>query len=371
MDINHQNDKHRTLSSWRINIILIFTSYLAILVMVAGLVSYVYFSSSNNKVLIICILSITLAISLMLCIRYSMKKIYNPIVALDSATRIFESGDLESYLNYNINLRELSNSETILNILERLKNSINRQYSAEMLTRQAEFSALQSQINPHFLYNTLESIRGQALEQGVDEIAEMTEALSTFFRYSISKKGDLVTLDDEITNVENYFVIQQYRFDNKFSFSIQYDEEDIEVLNYMIPKLTIQPIVENSIYHGLETKIGKGRISIRITCTEKRLIINISDDGIGMDKTLLDMVNYTLRNYKNESSISKQQRKEYRHTGIALVNVNMRIKLLFGEQYGINLNSTKGFGTDVEIILPLVKNRKIDRLNNMGINYEN
>ena len=280
-----------------------------------------------------------------------LRKIYVPILKLDKAMRILEDVDIDFEIDFNNDTEVYPLSITLNKMLKRLKDSMDREYLAKILKKQAEIDALQSQINPHFLYNTLESIRGQALAEGVTEIADMTEALSRFFRYSISQKGNLVSLKEEIKNVENYFIIQQYRFNNKFQFLFKYDEENEDILEYLLPKLTIQPIVENSISHGMETKVGKGSITIRIVETEKRLIISIIDDGIGMDNATVENLNYRLNNSMKEEPLSNNKK----HTGIALINVNERIKLSFGKQYGISIESTQSFGTDVEIILPLIK----------------
>lgn len=221
--------------------------------------------------------------------------------------------------------------------------------------KQAEYLALQNQINPHFLYNTLEGIRSEALTLGVDSIAEMTEALATFFRYTISNVEHLVTLEDELANIENYYYIQQFRFGDKLRLNIQYafreELEEMEVLQYRLPKLTLQPVVENSIYHGIERKVGKGRLVIKISATESRLVIKVSDDGLGMEAEKVRELNEKLKSL----SLDDVDPKTDRQGGIAIQNVNNRIKLLFGEEYGIYVYSQKDAGTDVEISLPLVK----------------
>ena len=139
-------------------------------------------------------------------------------------------------------------------LLDRYAAYKTRKNNAQILNKQTELTALQSQINPHFLYNTLETIRGQALIDDNEEIAKMVEALSAFFRYSISRKGNLVTLRDELANIENYMLIQRYRFNNRFSMEVLIDEEDEEAFDFLIPRLIIQPVVENAIEHGIDEK---------------------------------------------------------------------------------------------------------------------
>lgn len=214
--------------------------------------------------------------------------------------------------------------------------------------RQAQFLALQNQINPHFLYNTLEGIRAEALLAGLQSVASMTEALSTFFRYTISNVENLVTLEQELDNTRNYFFIQQFRFGSRLKLKVEIDDDDKEeVLRYRIPKLTLQPIVENCIIHGLECKVGEGLLRLHIETTESRLLITISDNGVGMEQDVLDTMHKNL----SVRSFDYTKREEH-HGGIALVNVNNRIKLLFGEQYGLIVTSRVKVGTDVLITLP-------------------
>ncbi len=214
--------------------------------------------------------------------------------------------------------------------------------------RQAQFLALQNQINPHFLYNTLEGIRSEALLAGLDTVASMTEALSTFFRYTISNVENLVTLEQELENTRNYFFIQQFRFGNRMALEVIIDGEDTqEVLAYRVPKLTLQPIVENCIIHGLECQVGQGLLRVHIETTQSRLLVTVSDDGVGMQKSVLERMHRNL----SVRSLDYMKRDESQG-GIALVNVNNRIKLLFGEQYGLTVTSQVGVGTDVLISLP-------------------
>lgn len=217
--------------------------------------------------------------------------------------------------------------------------------------RQAQYLALQNQINPHFLYNTLESIRGEALIAGMDNIADMTEALAKFFRYTITKVENLVSVEEELDNCETYFLIQKYRFGSRLKLHILYEEENREsIMNCRLPKLTLQPILENSIIHGTELKIGTGNLTIQFEQTDRRLIIRISDDGVGMDVQTLANLNRQLGGGGKALTDSQEEKQG----GIALVNVNNRIHLLFGEEYGMHVYSIQGKGTDVEVTLPVV-----------------
>lgn len=215
--------------------------------------------------------------------------------------------------------------------------------------RQAQYLALQNQINPHFLYNTLESIRGEALIAGLDGVADMTEALAKFFRYTITKVENLVSVEEELDNCETYFLIQKYRFGDRLRLHIEYDPDEWEeIMNCRIPKLTLQPILENSIIHGTELKIGEGNIRLHFEKTESRLVIRISDDGVGMDGDTLARLNSRL--CKGPEAFAGEESES--HGGIALSNVNNRIHLIFGDEYGLHVYSVPGSGTDVEISIP-------------------
>lgn len=238
----------------------------------------------------------------------------------------------------------------ISQLMEKYAALKTKKNTAQIFDKQTELTALQSQINPHFLYNTLECIRGQALLDDNIEIAKMVEALSSFFRYSISKKGNLVTLRDELANIENYMLIQRYRFNNRFSMEIIIDEEDEAAYNFLVPRLIIQPVIENAIFHGLEERMEDGIVSIEVIVTDLDMIITISDNGKGIDCEELEELNNRIN--ANDMELDDKNKSNQINTGIALPNINRRIRLLFGKEYGVNVYSTLGKGTDVEIIIP-------------------
>lgn len=274
--------------------------------------------------------------------------VYRKYKDIDKIFRLY----VEGYLGEDLFQKNIGISPNLDKVLKILGEKLDKTKILNLSKKQAQYLALQNQINPHFLYNTLEGIRSEALCAGIDEVASMTEALATFFRYTISNLDHLVTLDDELRNIENYYIIQKYRFGDKLNLTIEYDEDaDLSVLNFRLPKLILQPIVENAIYHGIEQKIGQGIIKIRIDYTKERLIIKVSDDGLGIDKDLLTQLNSKLMTTSLDDITEpmKDQRG-----GIAIINVNNRIKLLFGEKFGIHIQSTKNIGTDVELTLPIV-----------------
>ena len=215
--------------------------------------------------------------------------VVKPYLRFEKMMRLFTDG----YTTMKISdLNDIAPTPGGYRLLERMDDMMDSSELLKLNKRQAQYLALQNQINPHFLYNTLESIRSEALIAGLNSVAEMTESLATFFRYTISKVENLVSVEEEIQNCETYFKIQQYRFGTRLSLSIEGDPDDRdEIYCCRLPKLTMQPILENSIIHGTECKIGSGHLTIRLERTGKRLLIRISDDGIGMDEASLARMN--------------------------------------------------------------------------------
>lgn len=234
-------------------------------------------------------------------------------------------------------------------VLKQFHHLVDMQDAVEMSNRQAEYLALQNQINPHFLYNTLEAIRGDVMCEEMYNIADTIEALSTFFRYTITNIKYLVRLEDEIENILSYSIIQRYRFGNKLELKIEFRDNEEILCAYKVPKLILQPIVENAIFHGLEPKIDRGIIKVMVDETEHKLLIDIEDNGIGMSREKVNELNDACEKVAVSGTEEKSKKG-----GIALRNVNRRIKLLFGAEYGLHIFSTENVGTMVRITLPKV-----------------
>ncbi len=272
------------------------------------------------------------------------KKVYRPITNMEGALHAIVTGDSELKLQDVQRGSELYPMYNDLNsLIVRLKQLIDSEYTAGIMKKQAEIDALQSQINPHFLYNTLESIRGQAIEEEVEGIEKMVKALADIFRYSITNKNAMVMLEEELKNIDNYLNIQQFRFNDKF---IVINEIDEDTRSFLIPKLVIQPLVENAIIHGLETKPGKGTLRIKTSSTIDSVLITIEDDGDGMDKETLAAINECLAR-----GVSGKTEGEIQ-VGLGLININERIKLIFDDSYGLKIYSIKHMGTKVELRIP-------------------
>lgn len=226
-------------------------------------------------------------------------------------------------------------------MIDRIRDLIEKDYKREMENREAKFLALQSQINPHFLYNTLQVISGMALKKGAKEIYEMTQRLGGMFRYITNKRGDLVYIWEEVKHLQNYLYIQKVRFGENIAIDVFVDEQ---VNDAMIPLLSLQPIIENSFKHGFESQIEKGVLNIDIQIVFDEIEIVIEDNGMGMSIEELEMVR------------EKLSTDYYSHNpSIGLKNVDTRIKLYFGNEYGIEITSKENEYTKVIIRLPYQK----------------
>jgi two-component system sensor histidine kinase YesM len=328
-------------------IILVADKAITLIILIILVILHVRFHWLQIKYLIL--LLVLYAIQ-MVIYGLEVKRYIYPIRKLEKTVAMMEVGTYSGDENYFDSLEDSKNGLAVDRLINRVKLAIQSDYTSQMLKSQAEMHALQSQINPHFLYNTLEIIRSHAIAQKSNEIAEMTEALATLFRYSISSPGEMATFAEEMENVNNYLVIQQYRFPAKFKVIKQIEAEPI--MDYHLPRLTIQPIVENAIHHGLETKMGVGTVTIRAYSTQSRFIIEIADDGLGMSAERLNQLQEALRSGTTRNG--EQPMSKRKNSGIALLNVNQRLKFYFGSEYGLKVYCTQNVGTLVEISLPKI-----------------
>lgn len=301
----------------------------------------------NTAYISILILGILFIITAPISI-YILIKIFRKII-LDTDIKF------QQMEKYNNTLKELDKNrpfhEVLNDYIEYFNTSAEGEYSAKLLQKQAELDYMQSQINPHFLYNTLDSIRGQAINDNSEKTANMIQSLSKIFRYTIGKHDDIVTLKSELENIENYMSLLQYRFQNRFEWKIIIDDNS-DILSCSIPKLTLQPIVENSLKHGIDSISDHGYIEIKIYSTRLKLIITISDNGSGMDIRTLDKLN---DNFEKNYYSSKHPIIQGKSTGMGLLNVNARLKLLYGDSYGLTAFSASGSGAKIQVVLPLTR----------------
>jgi two-component system sensor histidine kinase YesM len=244
--------------------------------------------------------------------------------------------------------------DEITNLNHDIFSSYTKMYELEMNKRKAELGFLRSQINPHFLYNTLTLICGMASENNSEGIIEITQALSRIYRYSIG--DDIVTVRQELEIVKAYVMIQKTRFEDRFT--VDYDISD-DVLDALIPRMIIQPLVENAVKHGLEKCLRKGSLTIggRKNHTDNTLVLWIYDTGVGMTSEHLISLRQTLsettqRNIGDgiKSCISETE------NSIGLSNVNSRIALYYGEPYCLHIDSEENIGTNIQVKIPFSTN---------------
>ncbi|MDC7287715.1 sensor histidine kinase [Blautia schinkii] len=292
----------------------------------------------DPSVLIVFSVGLTLILTL-LALNRVLTNIVKPIKSLEQhITQVsFENMDEKVSIESD---DEIGNLEQSFNeMMERIKNLNEQMVQEQEEKRKYELQALQAQINPHFLYNTLDSIIWMA-ETHDTNIVPMTEALAKLFRISLNKGNEEITVKKEMEHVKNYLIIQSMRYADKLTYDLIV-EKDVE--KCVIIKLILQPIVENCIYHGIKQKKGKGNIIIHTFREDGILKIQVKDDGCGMS---MDMCEKILSGEAPMENISG--------SGIGVRNVNERIKLRFGNDYGLRYTSEVGVGTTVEYTLPYI-----------------
>ncbi|MBW4848144.1 MAG: sensor histidine kinase [Lachnospiraceae bacterium] len=257
----------------------------------------------------------------------------------------FLSGAMENFGqgNFDINCQVDSEDEigrlshTFNQMVMDMNSLVNTVYEQKVMKQEAQMKSLQMQINPHFLYNTLDTINWMARIRHVDEIGDMVAALSNMMRYSLEKKS-FVRLGEEVKSLKDYIAIQNYRYRDKMVAEIEIDES---LMSLYIPRLLIQPILENAIVHGIEEKLDKGHILVAARREDEDLYIQIMDDGVGMTEETMSHI------LREDYSMKKSG-----HTSIGVVNVNRRIQMIYGKDYGLLVQSVLGAGTKITIHIP-------------------
>ena len=223
-------------------------------------------------------------------------------------------------------------------MLDQMEELKQKEYQAKQLLNRAEYKALQAQVNPHFLYNTLDTMASIAEIRNCPEVSHMSQSLALIFRYSLNMKNPFSTVEHEIAHLKNYTYVMDMRMHDNIQYTFDVDET---TLKSKLPRLSLQPIVENAINHGLRNKRGKKKIGIQIKRKQMDLVICIEDNGIGMDTSAI-----------NESLSKNELDFVEKGNSIGLHNINARLKMLYGNTYGMYLESTLGEGTKVFMILP-------------------
>ena len=271
---------------------------------------------------------------------YIVQKITGPLSMLSRKVEAFGDEKIDSPIKVE-GTYEIQNLADSFNHMQlRIRELMTKEVQKEQEYWSMQMRLLQSQINPHFLYNTLDSIIWMIQSKSYEGASTMVSALAGFFRISLNKGGDFITVGKEMTHVKNYMEIQGIRFEDKFSFQIHCEDT---VKDYMCPKLIIQPLAENAVYHGMEGMYGDGEIEIEAYEKGDLIYIDVTDNGEGMNEEQIQKI--------MEGDVISSKRG----SGIGVRNVNERLKYCFGEKYGISVISEIDEGTTVRICIPKVE----------------
>lgn len=265
--------------------------------------------------------------------------ITKPIRELHKTTKSIAAGNLDVRVE-NENVDEIAGLSMSFNVMiEKIKELIENSKREQENLKKSELRVLQAQINPHFLYNTLDTIVWMAEANKSEQVIEIVKALSNFFRITLSKGKDWIDVRDEVEHIRSYLIIQKIRYRDILDFKINVSDE---ILDYKILKLTLQPLVENALYHGVKNKRSGGMISIK-GCKDEddTLLFQISDDGIGITEEKLKKIQAELNDDPSEPVI--------KDSGFGLLNVQQRVRLYYGKDYGLYITSEYEKGTSVSL----------------------
>ncbi|MBN1145615.1 MAG: sensor histidine kinase [Anaerolineales bacterium] len=272
--------------------------------------------------------------------------IYIPIKKLHDVTTTITKNDLQALVTSS-NKDEITELGMSFNfMIARIRELLDAKISEQENLKKAELRALQAQINPHFLYNTLDTIVWMAEANKSDQVIEIVRALSSFFRIALSKGRDWIPIRQEIEHVRSYLAIQKMRYRDILDYKIEVEED---ILDGTILKLTLQPLVENALYHGIKTKRSGGTITVRAWRADQNLVsLEVQDDGIGFTPYKLSQIHAKINEDSGEVTSTE--------SGFGLENVNKRIRLYYGKQYGLTVQSQYQSGTRVTVKIPLINN---------------
>lgn len=306
---------------------------------VVSMISMDALIKDNKKILYVTALSAFVGFVLCSIIWLMLSyKILIPIKTVTEAMKRVKEGNIDITVNVEGRgeIKELCENFNFM--IQRISELFVQTIEKNNLIKDKEYKALQAQINPHFLYNTLNSIRWMAIISKENSIKTCIEALSRLLRSTTCKNGTYITVETEISNLKDYIYIQKLAYGNKFDVIWEIDES---LIQHRCIRFILQPILENAIFHGIVPKEGIGKIKISLAKEEKSIVFHIKDDGVGMDKE-------TIHNTLTQNSEDKT-----RFTAIGISNVNERLCISYGENYGIEIESEVGLFTDVKINIPL------------------
>ena len=267
------------------------------------------------------------------------RTVTRPVRRLVASMQKFEK-QAETF-EYKADMSNVAEFQTLSTSFEHMvlmiQSLVEKVHNEEIVLRKTELKALQAQINPHFLYNTLDSIQWMCEQDNSKDAVKMVGALAKLFRISISHGNEFIAISDELKHAESYLIIQSYRYKNQFTYSFDVDKS---ILDCMCNKITIQPFIENAIYHGLDRMVDEGEIKIIVERRGKDIAIIVKDNGLGMTEEQCKAV---LQKGRSDSK------------GIGVKNVDDRLKIYFGEEYGITIDSELDVGTTVTIKIPKIE----------------
>ena len=297
--------------------------------------------TSMRLLLVFLVLMITI---IFIFSRKLSRRITEPITELCDMTEKFAGGDFTVSYHTNSNDEMQTLAESFNSMVQEIKLLVDDIHREQENARDAEMRLLQEQINPHFLYNTLDAIVWMTEAGEKQKAIQVIQELSSFFRISLSKGQSEITIKNEKEHVKNYLEIQRYRYQDILDYEIDFDEE---ILDYHIQKLTLQPIVENALYHGIKNKRGGGCIKVTGKQDKDDIVFTIEDNGIGMNEEGLDRLRKLISGeLVTEELVSDEQR------GFGMANVEQRLEVHYGREYGITVESTYGEGTTVTVRIP-------------------
>lgn len=298
------------------------------------------FANSTQITLFILFVIFLAIILLVFTNMFISAKIANPIKALENSVKELENGsqNVDIAIGGSHEIQHLG--KTIKSMVKQMHKLMGDIVYEQELKRQRELDALQAQINPHFLYNTLDSIVWMVENERYNEAITMVTSLAGFFRIGLNKGKNIITIKDELKHAENYITIQHMRFKDKFTFKINADEN---VLNFATIKLIIQPLIENAVYHGMEFMDGDGEIIVNAYKKDNELYIDVIDNGMGIPPEIVDKL------------LTHESRSKGKGSGVGLKNVQERIQLYFGKEYGLSILSEPDEGTLIRIHLPCIE----------------
>ena len=273
--------------------------------------------------------------------------ILKPVQRLINSMKRVQSGETGVNVKVDRNDELGYMSKTFNDMIRKNEMLVRSIYRAEITKKDAELQALQAQINPHFLYNTLESISWRARLSGVDEISDMVEDLAEIMEAGVGKSEEFIPLSTEIEYIEKYFRIMKRRFEDRLKTAIDVDPD---LLGYKVPKLLMQPLIENAIYHGIDKASKGGFIELLAKKDENRVAITVTNSGKAMQEKEIEKINSLLMMHSDEYFYNL---RENQRNNVGIENVNRRIKLYYGEQYGLNISKNSQGHTQVTAVLPL------------------